>query len=196
MRKHGEWLPLRFGVPLTGEIGHFCRSGYTSFWTQSPVVASFERQGAPAGACPADPFQTTPAHSQAAALRDRVRHFCKAVLLAVVLFLTLAPPSPSPLPALPTAPAPDPSCARSTAASLVYPAYASYKAIEDPQPGPARDLERSRWLVYWAVRGAWSLIEPAADQQLSWCAAQRTRSSVGTNPLCQPASYTLVPACA
>ena len=58
-----------------------------------------------------------------------------------------------------------PSC--STAVGVVYPAYASFKAVEVLRVRNDTS-EASRWLVYWGIYGAVSALERVLDRALPW----------------------------
>jgi hypothetical protein len=56
---------------------------------------------------------------------------------------------------------------RSTAVGVLYPAYASFKAVEVLRLR-GDDSEASRWLTYWAVYGAFATAERLLDKLLPW----------------------------
>jgi len=51
----------------------------------------------------------------------------------------------------------------STLVAFIYPAYASFKAIESPDK-----TDDTQWLTYWTVFGFLHLIECFSDQILGW----------------------------
>jgi hypothetical protein len=65
-----------------------------------------------------------------------------------------------------------------TVASLAFPAYFTFKALEGE--GPTVENERRQWLIYWLILAAFSLIEAVADVFL-FC-----------KPLCRPPLFFLV----
>ena len=64
---------------------------------------------------------------------------------------------------------------RSCAVGVLYPAYASFKAVEVLRVR-GDDSEAARWLTYWAVYGAFSAAERLLDKLLPWCAAAANHS--------------------
>uniref|UniRef100_A0A7S0UZ58 HVA22-like protein n=1 Tax=Polytomella parva TaxID=51329 RepID=A0A7S0UZ58_9CHLO len=48
--------------------------------------------------------------------------------------------------------------------SIVYPTYASFKAIQDKE----NKKEKEKWLTYWSVYGALLLLESLSDSILNW----------------------------
>jgi receptor expression-enhancing protein 5/6 len=47
--------------------------------------------------------------------------------------------------------------------SLVYPAYASFKAVESPDPD-----DDKQWLTYWVVIGCYSIADSFLDIFFFW----------------------------
>lgn len=53
------------------------------------------------------------------------------------------------------------ACLCSIVAGTIYPTYASYKAVHSHA-----NIQKDRWLKYWAVVGALSLTEKLLDKYL------------------------------
>lgn len=69
-------------------------------------------------------------------------------------------------PASPPRPNQPPRCC-STAVGVLYPAYASFKAVEVLRLRND-DSEAAKWLTYWAVYGAFSTVERLLERLLPW----------------------------
>ncbi len=56
---------------------------------------------------------------------------------------------------------------RSTVAGVIYPAYASFKAVQVLRTR-RETQEAEKWLTYWAVYATLSLAERVLDKTLPW----------------------------
>jgi len=56
---------------------------------------------------------------------------------------------------------------RSTAVGVVYPAYASFKAVEVLRLHNETS-EAARWLTYWAIYGTITAVERMLDKLIPW----------------------------
>ena len=63
-----------------------------------------------------------------------------------------------------------PTClpaACSTVAGVIYPAYASFKAVQVLTRRRTTE-EAEKWLTYWAVYASFSVVERLLDKALPW----------------------------
>ena len=92
-------------------------------------------------------------------------------------------------PASPPRPNQPPRCC-STAAGVLYPAYASFKAVEVLRLRND-DSEAAKWLTYWAVYGAFSTVERLLERLLPWRVPPRLCALGGGLPALSNAAFSV-----